>query len=393
MLLGLKRERVRVHTGVGGAGVVVVRLDLVEVLTGLLLEAVLAVKHKLHGVNGTDSLLSELLRATVSADLKEGSTGSGSGDERVRRRDRGGVRLEDNLSVVSLGGEVPKTLLVIVLGEAPYELLDGVVVRQADLLDTTGSGNSVNTGVLNLLDQVLVTLLGEATALLGVKVDVVSPYLEGGAISVSVELISEVEVETDLVVLKRDEGERETGVAVEEENQGEEDLRIDRGGHLTPRSLLGLVEVKLGVQTPPLLVVLVDALTTDGKLNILDGTLSDPAGIGVRRTGTSLETGLRLEFDVHVADEITVARNSDGNAAGVGGSTVDGLLDVLHREVGVAAVDRLKKSYLRVASQVDILGTVSDELHETTGHCELLYYIPTFFLSREKHGIIFPHLT
>jgi hypothetical protein len=32
-------------------------------------------------------------------------------------------------------------------------------------------------------------------------------------------------------------------------------------------------------------------------------------------------------------------------------------------------------------------------LHETTGHCELLYYIPTFFLSREKHSIIFPHLT
>jgi hypothetical protein len=32
-------------------------------------------------------------------------------------------------------------------------------------------------------------------------------------------------------------------------------------------------------------------------------------------------------------------------------------------------------------------------LHKTTGHCELLYYIPTFFLSREKHGIIFPHLT
>jgi hypothetical protein len=393
VLLGLEREGVRVHTGVGGAGVVVVRLDLVEVLTGLLLEAVLAVEYELHGVNGTDSLLSELHRTTVSADLKKGSTGSGSGDERVRRRNRGGVRLEDDLSVVSLGGEVPETLLVIVLREAPYELLDGVVVREADLLGTTRGGNRVNTSVLDLLDQVLVTLLGEAATLLGVKVDVVSPHLESGAISVSGELISEVEVETDLVVLKSDEGERETGVAVEEENQGKEHLRIDRSGHLTPRSLLGLVEVKLGVQTPPLLVVLVDALTTDGKLNILDGTLGGPAGISVRRTGTSLETRLGLELDVHVVDEVTVARNGDRHATGVGGSTVDGLLDVLHREVGVAAVDRLEESNLRVAGQVDILGTVSDELHETTGHCELLYYIPTFFLSREKHGIIFPHHT
>ena len=393
MLLGLKREGVRVHTGVGGAGVVVVRLDLVEVLTGLLLEAVLAVEYELHGVDGTDSLLSELLRATVSADLKEGSTGSGSGDERVRRRDRGGVRLEDNLSVASLRREVPKTLLVIVLGEAPYELLDGVVVREADLLGTTRRGNRVNTSVLNLLDEVLMTLLSEATTLLGVKVDVVSPHLESGAISVSGELISEVEVETDLVVLKSDEGERETGVAVEEENQGEEHLRIDRGGHLTPRSLLGLVEVKLGVQTPPLLVVLVDALTTDGKLNILDGTLGDPAGIGGRTRGVGRDTGLSLELDVHVVDEVTVARNGDRHATGVGGSTVDGLLDVLHREVGVAAVDRLEESNLRISSQVDVLGAVSDELHETTGHCELLYYIPTFFLSREKHSIIFPHHT
>jgi hypothetical protein len=36
----------------------------------------------------------------------------------------------------------------------------------------------------------------------------------------------------------------------------------------------------------------------------------------------------------------------------------------------VATVHNLKKGDLRVASQVDILGTISDELHKTTGtHC------------------------
>jgi hypothetical protein len=59
----------------------------------------------------------------------------------------------------------------------------------------------------------------------------------------------------------------------------------------------------------------------------------------------------------------------------------------------VAAVDRLEKSYLRVSGKVDVLGAVSDELHETTGHFELLYYIPTFYFNREKLGTIFPHLT
>jgi hypothetical protein len=34
----------------------------------------------------------------------------------------------------------------------------------------------------------------------------------------------------------------------------------------------------------------------------------------------------------------------------------------------VTAVDRLEESNLGVASQVDILGTVSDELHKTTSH-------------------------
>jgi hypothetical protein len=35
------------------------------------------------------------------------------------------------------------------------------------------------------------------------------------------------------------------------------------GGHLTVGSLLGFIQVKLGVQTPPELVVFVNALTTD----------------------------------------------------------------------------------------------------------------------------------
>ncbi|MAT63388.1 MAG: hypothetical protein CL881_06270, partial [Dehalococcoidia bacterium] len=60
----------------------------------------------------------------------------------------------------------------------------------------------------------------------------------------------------------------------------------------------------------------------------------------------------------------------DGDAAGVGGSTVDGLLDVLHREVGVALVFRLEEGHLRVTGKVNVLGAVRYELHETTGHFE-----------------------
>jgi len=395
VLLGLERERVRVDTGRGVTGVVVVGLHLVEVLTLLLLETVLAVKDELEGVKGTNSLLG--VAGGGGAGGVQGGTNRGDGHEavgEVGRVER--VRLENDAGVGGDVGEVPQGVLVGGnVGEAPHKLLDGVVVREADLLGT-GRGDGVGAGVLDLLDQVLVTLLGEAATLLGVKVHIVGPHLEGLGVEEGGEIGREVDVDAHLVVLEGDEGQVETGVAVEEEDQGQvHSLAGTRGGHLTPSSLLGLIEVQLGVHAPPLLVVLVDALTTDGQLDVVDGTLGDPAGIGVgvSNTGDSRDTGLRLELDVHVVDEVTVARNGDRHATGVGGSTVDGLLDVLHREVGVAAVDRLEESNLRVAGQVDILGTVSDELHETTGHCELLYYIPTFFLSREKHGIIFPHLT
>ena len=363
VLLGLEREGVRVHTGVGGTGVVVEGLHLVEVLALLSLEAILTVEDELELGEGTDGILSEGGVTTISAEGEERGTVDRGGDHAVRLETLN-VGGENDVRVSGRGGEVPQGVGVAGdVREAPHELLDGVVVREADLLGGGGI-DGVGTSVLNLLDEVLVTLLGEAATLLSVEVDVVSPHLEGVGVAVGGEIGRKVDVDADLVVLEGDEGEVETGVAVEEEEEGEVDgLAGDTSGHLTVRSLLGLIEVKLGVQTPPLLVVLVDALTTDGKLDVVDGALGNPASSG--RSG-----GGREEFDVHVTDEITVTGDSHGHATGVGGSTVDGLLDVLHREVGVALVFRLEEGHLRVTGKVDILGAVSYELHETTGHFE-----------------------
>jgi hypothetical protein len=368
VLLGLERERVRVDTGGGVTGVVVEGLHLVEVLTLLLLEAVLAVKHKLEGGQGTDGLLGVLHRGETSG--VERGTDRRHGDVAVGLGGRGErVGLEDNLGTQSvLRGEVPHVGTGGGVGEAPHELLDGVVVRETNLLGLTG-GDGVSAGVLHLLDQVLVTLLSEATTLLGVEVHIVGVDLESLLVKVGVEVGREVDVDAHLVVLEGNEGQVETGVAVEEEDEGQVHGGGGGSGHLGPVSLLGLVQVKLGVHAPPLLVVLVDTLATDGQLDVVDRTLSDPVavvgGVGSRGVG-----GDRLELNVHVTDEITVAGDGDGDAAGVGGSTVDGLLDVLHREVGVALVLRLVEGDFGVASQVDILGTVSYELHETAGHCE-----------------------
>ena len=369
MLLGLEREGVRVDTGVGAAGVVVVGLHLVEVLTRLFLETVLAVEDELEGVEGTDGFFGEDGRTANGTNLNHGGTGLRGGDETVRALEGVLVGIQLDVEIGGRGGEVPHTVVCLGVGEAPHQFLDGVVVRQADLLGTTVSSDGIGTGVLHLLDQVFMTLLGEPATLFGVQVHVVGPHLEHTSVQVGGEVGRQVEIQTDFVVLERNQRQVQTGIAVEEEDEGQVDsLAIFRCGHLTPIGLLGLVQVELGVHAPPLLVVLVDALATDGQFNVVDGTLGNPVAIG---GGGGLGSRLiGLELDVHVTNQITVARNSDGHAAGVGGGTVHGLFDVLHREVSVALVFGLEEGHLRVTGKVDILGAVSYELHKTTGHFE-----------------------
>ncbi len=383
VLLGLEGEGVGVDTRGGVARVMAVGLDLVEVLTGLGLEAVLAVEDELEGIKGTSregggggTVLDVLssgdtgggLVATDELRNTSGSTKGGNVDSVGRDETVGdGVSIKDDgTDNIGVGGEVPKLGVGRVgTGEAPDELLDGVVVGKADLLGTTG-GDGVGTSVLELFNEVLVTLLGEAAALLGVEVDVVTPDLEDGGVEVVGELGGEVKVKTDLVVLEGDEGEVKSGVAVEEEDEGEHELGGTTdgiSGHLSPVGLLGLVEAGLRVESPPALVVLVDALTTNGKLDGSDGALGGPATRDVSLTGTGRKSGGTLELDVHVTNEITVAGDGDGDATRVGNGTVDGLLDVLHSEVSVALVDGLEEGNLGVTGQVDVLGTVGNKLH------------------------------
>ena len=192
VLLGLEREGVRVDARHGATGVMVVRLDLVEVFALLLLETVLAVEDELEGGEGTDGLLSEDGGGPILTIQNLGDTDGAGGNETVRRtgvvRSERRVGFEPDVEIGGRGGEVPKRVVGLGVREAPYELLNGVVVGEADLLGTTISGNSVGTSVLDLLDKVLMTLLGESATLLGVKVDVVGPDLEDGRTEVGCEV-------------------------------------------------------------------------------------------------------------------------------------------------------------------------------------------------------------
>ena len=167
VLLGLEREGVSVNTGEGAAGVVLEGLHLVEILAVLRLEAVLAVENKLELGHRTLDLLGPGLAAVVATSGHNGGTGRGR-DGKVENTgggvaNRAGsecdrVRDTDSLTEVpeGIGGRT---------GKAPHELLDGVVVGEADLLDTAGA-DGVNTSVLDLLDEVLVALLRKSPSFL-----------------------------------------------------------------------------------------------------------------------------------------------------------------------------------------------------------------------------------
>jgi len=65
-------------------------------------------------------------------------------------------------------------------------------------------------------------------------------------------------------------------------------------------------------------------------------------------------------------DEITVALDSAGDFLSEVRSAVKRVLDGLHGKVGMAPVNHLEKSDLRVTSQINVLGAIGDELHQTT---------------------------
>ncbi|ABT16413.1 hypothetical protein ATCV1_z279R [Acanthocystis turfacea chlorella virus 1] len=350
----LERERVQVHAGRDHGAHGLVGLHLVEVRALAAGETVLAVELDLGRVQGGQLL------------VEGGGVGSVT---------NGGVGVDAD---VGQGG-VAAVRVVRAGGEVPGQVLGGVVEVHADVLAGLGGGGdggSLGAGELQLLDQVLVGQLGEASALLGVQENVVHVHghlgsghggtvgeAGGGAGSVGGDTVHggrEREVELHFVVLQGDQGQGQAGGLVEEEDQGHvealggaDGLVVHVVGHATVVHAV-VVHAEDGVVgAEPVVVVLVDALATDLELHILQQLLGGVEG------GTN---ALEHELDHDVGDQVTVTGDLGADLVAEANGTVDGLLNGLNGEVGVAAVHGLEESNLGVASQVHVLGTIGDEL-------------------------------
>jgi len=273
MLFWLERKRVRVDPWHWGGGVVDEWLDLVKVLTALFLESVLTVEDQLEVFQWTRSLFIEWQRG-VQEQLWR--TRGGWVDEHVgsgiENSDVGG---DSDWGVSKVPQIVTVTSLRRGFSGTPDQFLDWVIVRQSDLLGRIGGGQSIGASVLDLFDQVFVTLLRKSSAFFSVKVDVVTPHLQGIEVSVRGR---QVDVNSDFVVLQSNQWQGQSWVSVKEEDQWQVNLFVvrDSRSHFTVIQLRGFVQVQFRVQSPPLLVVLVDSLTTDGQFDSGDRGFRDP---------------------------------------------------------------------------------------------------------------------
>jgi hypothetical protein len=476
VLLRSKRKGIDVDTSVGGAGVVLEGLNDVEVRTLSLGDAVLAVKLELSGDDGVltpavevEGSLSEDEGAGIGDGRAGGISTTGvedagsvpvlgrggivSGDEAVNStghledtsRDEGvgtrglsgaaegmdgGRESINGIGVVEgLGTEDLEESTVALEGGAvidvgiglddPDELLARVVEVDLDLV--TGRSDRLVTGVLELLDEVLVGVLGHLSALIGIQEDEInvdrgsnkgllvgagdSLRSTGGDVSQRLDSPqaltnrSEIDVNLDLVVLESNQRKSKTRVSAkpEEERDVESGLRkglagsanlsgstnsgagavdLSEGGisdvgelsgvanHLVVTSLLLRRESELIPDVHPVTILTIDSLTADLDLDLSNELLAgvvQPTGIDTGARGSQALVNLgESNLNVGAVGKISVSGDGAGHTATKVSLTVEGLLDGLHGEVGVASVRHLPESNLGVSSKENILSAVGD---------------------------------
>jgi len=162
--------------------------------------------------------------------------------------------------------------------------------------------------------------------------------------------------------------------------------------HVQVGQLLAHGQGQLIPDVQPLTVVLVNLLTTNLHVHVVNQVLAQVGhpgkGIHLIGGGNIVEDGVvncgQSHLDIHLGDQIAITGDSGLHTLTEVAHTVEGLLNGLHRKVGVAAVKLLEKGHLRVRRQINILCTVGNKLHKTTGSHLYFKNLKLFGQTREK---------
>jgi len=299
--------------------------------------------------------------------------------------------------------------------DSENQLLARVVEVQADFV--ARRSDRFAAVVLELLDEVLVRVLGHAAPFVSVKEHVVNE--ERGShhrlgIRVCVLLLirssrhifhgpealvkrTELDVNLHFVVLEGNERKRKARVAAEPELKrhvesclGESfsrrayvrrrtvaaravnlrKIRVDKIGqlrclanHFVVTTLLLACHRELIPDVEPVTELTVDALAANLNLNGADHLLTgvvQPSGPLAGSIGFNLgQSNLKVDS----VGKVAVARNGAYHTVAEISLAIESLFDGFHSKVSVSAVSHFPESDLRVARKIDVLGTVSYKLH------------------------------
>jgi hypothetical protein len=389
VLFRLESEGVDVDTNGRNVGVVLVRLNFVEVATLADLETIVTV---------------ELDQGGDTRVLTGHTFNTSDGVTRLEYRAVPPVReVERLLTLPREDGSIVAGNEGVTL-DNPDEFLTRVVEVELELV---GRGSDrFTTSELENINEVFVGYLGELTTFIGIEVDVVDVERSsnqvgssdtvtndvyvgvlGSSIEAHVTDIVEGQVDTNFVVLESNERESKTRVAAEPELEGDIEgvfrgavldfigsVRFTRGAvviasfttldnqvselrdvtnHL---GITGLLTRFLGEFVPdvePLTIMLIDTLTTDLEFNFTDKIVTrpvEPTELSTRAVrGEELylrERGL----EVHAVDQITVTLNSDSDLLTETRRTIERIFNRFHGEVSVTTVNNLEEGNLGITS-------------------------------------------
>jgi len=121
---------------------------------------------------------------------------------------------------------------------------------------------------------------------------------------------------------------------------------------------------QLGPNLHPVTVLAVNAGSADLDLDLLDQAVADVVEPAETRVGGRVQVDLgQRDLDVRAVHQVGVTRDNRRDAAAEVGLAVERHLNRLHGEVRVALVQHLPEGNLGITRDIDILGTVRDELH------------------------------
>jgi hypothetical protein len=158
--------------------------------------------------------------------------------------------------------------------------------------------------------------------------------------------------------------------------------------HLPVSTLLLLGHRDLIPDVHPITILAIYALTTNLNLDLGDHLLTNvaqPTSIDTRTRRSHRLVDLReCHLKVRAVAQITIAADRACDTATEIGLTREGLLDALHREVGMASVRHLPESNFGRSREENVLSAVSYKLHKSACH-RFLEYLLVYIVCKENN--------